>query len=65
MLLEVLDRQISYNTVFTSAIGNTGLHDYPLVTKEAEIVVAHGDSFSSLCFSFRFVLPNLSISYGF
>lgn len=37
----VLDRQISYNTVFTSAIGNTGLHDYPLVTKEAEIVVAH------------------------
>ncbi|PIO58815.1 reprolysin family zinc metalloprotease, partial [Teladorsagia circumcincta] len=40
-LLEVLDRQISFNTVFTSAIGNTGLHDYPLVTKEAEIVVAH------------------------
>ncbi|VDO61460.1 unnamed protein product, partial [Haemonchus placei] len=37
----VLDRQISFNTVFTSAIGNTGLHDYPLVTKEAEIVVAH------------------------
>ncbi|VDL71800.1 unnamed protein product [Nippostrongylus brasiliensis] len=37
----VLDRQISFNTVFTSAIGNTGLYDYPLVTKEAEIVVAH------------------------
>ncbi|CAJ0609073.1 unnamed protein product [Cylicocyclus nassatus] len=37
----VMDRQVSYNTVFTSAIGNTGLHDYPLVTKEAEIVVAH------------------------
>uniref|UniRef100_A0A0K0D139 Disintegrin domain-containing protein n=1 Tax=Angiostrongylus cantonensis TaxID=6313 RepID=A0A0K0D139_ANGCA len=39
---EVLDREISFNTVFTSAIGNTGLQDYPLVTKEAEIVVAHG-----------------------
>ncbi|RCN37724.1 Disintegrin [Ancylostoma caninum] len=37
----VVDRQISYNTVFTSAMGNTGLYDYPLVTKEAEIVVAH------------------------
>ncbi|KJH44230.1 Disintegrin [Dictyocaulus viviparus] len=37
----VLDRYISFNTVFTSAIGNTGLQDYPLVTKEAEIVVAH------------------------
>ncbi|KAK6009860.1 Disintegrin, partial [Ostertagia ostertagi] len=40
-MFKVLDRQISFNTVFTSAIGNTGLHDYPLVTKEAEIVVAH------------------------
>ncbi|ETN75272.1 reprolysin family zinc metalloprotease, partial [Necator americanus] len=41
LLEQVVDRQISYNTVFTSAMGNTGLHDYPLVTKEAEIVVAH------------------------
>ncbi|VDM74556.1 unnamed protein product [Strongylus vulgaris] len=32
---------VSYFQSTITAIGNTGLHDYPLVTKEAEIVVAH------------------------
>uniref|UniRef100_A0A1I7XW17 Peptidase M12B domain-containing protein n=1 Tax=Heterorhabditis bacteriophora TaxID=37862 RepID=A0A1I7XW17_HETBA len=35
------DRHVTFNTVFTSAVGNSGTQDYPLVTREAEIVVAH------------------------
>ncbi|PAV74174.1 hypothetical protein WR25_08745 isoform C [Diploscapter pachys] len=35
------DNRIWYNTVFTSTIGNDEKNDYPLVTREAELIVAH------------------------